>query len=61
MNATRLKNFGFAMMLLTLFTVWRATRNKPMQTSKLVVALVLAGASYGLVSRAKNLEKKNGQ
>ena len=57
MNAARLKNFGFVMMLLTVFSVWRATRDRPMQTSKLVVALVMAVSSYGLMHRAKKLEQ----
>ena len=60
MNATRLKNFSFGFMLLTVFTVWRATHDKPMQTSKLVVALVLSFAAYGLISWAKRLETSKG-
>ena len=52
MTAKRIQTLAFGLMLVTLFTVYSATKDRPIQTSKLFVSLVLALVCYGLASWA---------
>mgnify|MGYP000962777378 CR=1 FL=1 len=58
MNAERINNFAFGLMIVTAFMVYSAAKDRPIQTSKLLVALLFSFICYGLTTWAARKKKQ---